>query len=122
MFCHVGAGQAVQAEDVSVLSVLVDFGESLICGAFRETVFTRQLLHVVQLHWRTVNVHASQRQQERQQHVVLHGEKPGMTLAGGTDARQGLGDLLYPYCEPIHPTSLSCTHSQNHSPSGKHNH
>lgn len=77
MFCCVGAGQAVQAEDVAILSVLVDLGESLVCGVFRERVFTRHLLHVVLLHRRAVDAHASQRQQERQQHVVLHRERPG---------------------------------------------
>ncbi len=35
MFCHVHVGQAVQSEDVALLPVLVDLGESQSCSTQR---------------------------------------------------------------------------------------
>lgn len=74
---HVHVGQAVQAEDVALLPVLVDLGESLSCSANRKRVFTRALLHAILLHRCSADVHAPQRQQQRQQHTVLHGKGLG---------------------------------------------
>ncbi len=60
MFCHVDVGQAVQAEDVALLPVVVDLGESQSCSAYCRRVFTRPLLHAILLHWCTVDMHTPQ--------------------------------------------------------------
>lgn len=77
MFRHVDVGQAVQVEDVALSAVLVDLGESQSRSALCRRVFTRPLLQASRLHRCTVDVHAPQRQQQRQQHTVLHGKDLG---------------------------------------------
>lgn len=73
MIFRVHVGQAVQAEDVALLPVLVDLGEGQPCGIQSKGVLTRAFLDAVVLYRCTVGVHAPQRQQQRQQHAVLHG-------------------------------------------------
>lgn len=74
VFCHVDVGQAAQAEDVALLTLPVDFGESLLCCTQRYGICTRPLLHAILLHRCTVDVQTPQRQQHRQQNKVLHGK------------------------------------------------
>lgn len=57
LFGHVHVGQAMQAEDVALLPVLVDLGESLSCSAHRKCIFTRALLHAILLHRCSEDVH-----------------------------------------------------------------
>lgn len=78
-FGHVHVGQAVQGKDVTLLPVLVDLGESQFCCILCHCIFTRTLLPTVLLHRRGTDVHAPQRQQQRQQRTVLHGKGLGMT-------------------------------------------
>lgn len=102
MLHRVDVGQAVQAEDVALLPVLVDLGDSQSCSGLRRRVFTRPLLQASLLH--RCPVHTAQRQQQRQHHAVLHGEDPGRlcasvfeerlthhTKAGNRDAQRGTG-------------------------------
>lgn len=77
MFGRVHVGQAVQAEDVTLLPVLVDLGECLFCEANCFWVLTRTLFHAAPLHWCAADVHATQRQQQRQQQTMFHGGGKG---------------------------------------------
>lgn len=62
MFLRVHVGQAVQAEDVTLLPVPIDPVESLFCELNYFWVPARTIFHAV--HWRTVGVHAPQRHQQ----------------------------------------------------------
>lgn len=79
VFGHVHVGQAVQGKDVALLPVLVDLGESQFCCTLCHCIFTRALLPTVLLHRCGTDMHAPQRQQQRQQRTVLHGKGLGMT-------------------------------------------
>jgi len=77
MLCHVDVGQAVQAEDVALLSVLVDTGEGQTCRSQCRSVCTGAVPQASLLHWCTMDVYTSPRKQQRQQRTVLHGKDEG---------------------------------------------
>lgn len=64
MLRHVGVGQAVQAEDVAVLSVLVDLGETQFCGSHHRGICARPLLQPFLFHWCGVDALTPERQQQ----------------------------------------------------------
>lgn len=83
LFGEVHVGQAVQGEDVSILPVLVDLDERLLCCTQCHWIFTRALHPDVPLHWCGTDVHTAQRQQQSQQRTVLHGQTADRDAAWG---------------------------------------
>lgn len=73
----VHVGQAVQGKDVALLPVLVDLDERLFGCSQRPWVLAGALHPAIPLHWRGTDAHAPQRQQQRQQRTVLHGQAAG---------------------------------------------
>lgn len=64
MLRHVDVGQAVQAEDVALLSVLVDTIEGQTCRSQCRRVRTGALPWASLLHWCTMDVYTSPRKQQ----------------------------------------------------------